>query len=169
MTSSHAPAIQPRAEVRARRRWLAFIVGIFVFQGVLWSGAIWLVSNDPSHAVVVDYDQRALAWDEHMQRVRQSSRLGWSAAFDVEGGQIRVRLVDAQQNPVDDAEVRLTLFHQARAAERTTLTLFADGEGNYTAAAPVRHAGKWRFELFARRGGDEFVLDHTQTLEAGDG
>lgn len=160
------------SETRARQRWMAFVVGIFVSQGALWVFAISMVANDSSHAIVSDYDQRALDWDDHVRRQRESASLGWSASIDLEspsahrdGRVLVVKLADAQAQPIADADVEVTLFHQARAAERTTLALQPDGLGRYEGVAPMNRRGKWRLELLARRGGDELVLERMHSLE----
>jgi nitrogen fixation protein FixH len=165
--------VRHRDEIRARRRWLTFIVGIFVAQAALWAYAITLVASDASHAVVSEYDQRALDWDRHMQRRQRSAALGWSASIAIEPGPgedrvIVVGLADARARPIPDAEVEVALFHQARASERITLLLRPDGHGRYHGVAPMTHDGHWRFELLARRGEDELVLQRVQQLELGE-
>jgi nitrogen fixation protein FixH len=163
--------IRQSTETWARRRWLAFIVGIFIFQAALWVFAISLVASDASHAVVSDYDQRALDWDRHLHRRQRSAALGWSASIAVEPGPVTgedrlivIGLEDASALPVDDARVELTLFHQARASERRTITLQPIGLGRYEGLAPMNQGGKWRFELLARRGEDELVVERVQAL-----
>jgi nitrogen fixation protein FixH len=159
------------AEKWARRRWLTFIVGLFVCQAGLWAFAITVVAGDTSHAIVSDYDQRALDWDRHMQRRQRSAALGWGASIVVEpavldGGQrmVVVELTDARGRPIDDAEVELTLFHQARASQRSSVVLRSDGTGRYRGVASIDRDGKWRFELLARSGADELVLERTQRI-----
>jgi nitrogen fixation protein FixH len=159
------------AETRARRRWVAFVVGIFASQAALWVFAIALVASDSSHAIVSDYDRRALDWDENVRRRQSSAALGWSAEISVEtrlghdGHVLAVKLADAQALPISDAEVEVTVFHQAKAAERTTLRLHADGRGGYEAVAPMTRSGKWRLELLARHAGHELVLDRMHAVE----
>jgi nitrogen fixation protein FixH len=160
-----------RTETRARRRWTTFVVGIFVSQAALWIFAITLVASDTSHAIVSNYDERALKWDDHVDKQRHSMALGWSASVALEGGAAEngrvlvVTLTDADARPISDADVEVTLFHQARAAERTRLLLRPDGHGSYAAVASMTRPGKWRLELRARRGMDELILDETHAIE----
>jgi hypothetical protein len=67
-------------EPSARRRWVAVIVGFFAAQAALWTWAIVTVSSDPSHAIVANYDARALDWDAR----RASAALGWNATVEVD-------------------------------------------------------------------------------------
>lgn len=169
-TLTHPSRPSGSAEAWARRRWLTFILAIFVAQAALWVVALWLVSDDPSHAIVSDYDERALRWDEHLRKRQASAALGWSAdlAVDADAGTERpllVTLTDAEGQPISDAEVELTLFHQARAAERTTVSAASVGEGRYVATVPMARPGKWRIELVARRGEAELVLGQTHVVQ----
>ena len=166
----NAPTRPVAAETRARRRWMAFVVGIFVSQAALWAFAITLVASDESHAIVSDYDERALEWDDHVRRRKDSAALGWSAVVELEPTSdetplLVVELADAHAQPIADAEVEVTLFHQARAAERTRLSLLPDGAGRYASLAPMTRSGKWRLELQARRGNDELVVERMHVIE----
>lgn len=159
-------------ETWARRRWMGFVVGVFVAQATLWGVALWLVGSDESHAIVSDYDQRALDWDAHVQARARSAALGWTAsvtvdprASDQEGRVLSVELDDRDGRPISDAVVEASIFHQARATERTTIALEPRGPGGYAGLAPMTRAGKWRVELSARRGGDELLLERTVALE----
>ncbi len=46
--------VDPKKERRARWFWLSFILMFFAGQAVLWTYALNVVSNDPSHAIVED-------------------------------------------------------------------------------------------------------------------
>lgn len=159
-------------ERRTRRRWLGIIVGFFVLQAMLWSYTLARVSGDPSHAVVEDYDQRAIDWDKHRAQMAASAALGWAAKVDVtprglggEGG-VRVTLTDAAHRPVLAENVVATVFHQAAAARRTEADLEPLAPGVYTARLPIDRPGKWRVRIEARRGEDVFETTSTQVVPA---
>ena len=148
------------------RRWVLFIGVLFVAQVGLWIGAAIHVAGDESHAVVDDYDARALTWDERRQRQRRSDATGWRADVAVEtaaDAELVVVLRDAQGRPVVGASLRATVFHNARAAATTNVRLSAAGDGTYRAVAPMTRAGKWTVQLVGERG--EELLDVSTTVQ----
>ena len=161
---------QAALERTTRRRWLGIIVGFFALQAALWSYTLVRVHDDPSHAVVEDYDQRAIDWDAHRAQLAASARLGWAAAVDLtpQGpageGVVRVTLTDATHHPIVAEDVAATVFHQAAAAQRTEVALQPLGPGVYAAAMPIDRPGKWRVHIEARRGDDVFQATSTQTV-----
>ena len=162
------------AEISARRRWLGFILGFFILQAALWTTALVFVTNDPSHAVLPNYSERALAWDAELDEIRRSRRLGWTATTELgpvrpsRSSPIVVHLEDRKGGPLAGAEVRATLFHQARASERQEIVFGEEGLGNYRAAAMITRSGRWRIEIRATRGQDHFRAEQSLTVgEAG--
>ncbi len=143
-------------------RWVLFIGLLFVAQVGLWIGAAIYVSRDASHAVVDDYDARALTWDERRARQRRSDATGWQAHATVEGADLVVTVRDAEDTAVVGAILQATVFHHARAAESTKLELVPAGHGTYRAAAPMSRPGKWTVVLVGERG-DE-LLDTALTV-----
>ena len=78
------------ANRRAAWRWGSLIVGLLGLQVAGGIYAIILASGDDSVAVVPDYHQKALQWDEEMAVRRASDALGWTC--------------DVQAVPTDDRE-----------------------------------------------------------------
>ena len=153
------------AETSARRRFTALIVGFFAAQAVLWIYAITLVSLDASHAVVADYDAKALDWDAQRARQASSDALGWSAAVELDPATgVHLTLRDADGQPLDGASVRITLFHHARASQRTSLALSAVGTGRYAAPADVARKGTWTVVVDAQRDRSVFNASLTSKL-----
>jgi nitrogen fixation protein FixH len=132
-------------ETSARRRWTAIIGGFFLAQAALWTFAITTVSSDPSHAVVADYDARALDWDA--QRAR--APVGWHATLELDRSQALVRIVDAAGEPVQADHLALAMFHKAEAAHRQAVTLHAVAPGVWAGPVTIRRSGLWQLELTA--------------------
>lgn len=160
-------------ERRSRRRWTSFIVGFFALQAGLWSFALTYVTNDPSHAVVEDYDRLALNWDEQRAKIDASAALGWHLEVDVQAGQpsqphapgtIRVTLKDRDRRAVSADQVMATVFHQAKASQRQTVELTETEPGLYVGHAALERAGKWRVRIDASRGEHAYFASKTQTL-----
>jgi nitrogen fixation protein FixH len=145
-------------ETRARRRWIGLILAFFAGQVVLWTFAITTVSSDPSHAVVPDYDAKALDWDQERERRDASAALRWTATVELDdGGAVKLTLLDAHDHAVDGAHVHLTLFHNAEAAHRQRVSLHAMGDGTYAGAARLHRKGKWTVAVEATRGQDAYA------------
>lgn len=147
------PVVQ---ETRARRRWIAFIGMFFVAQAGLWTWAIARVSSDPSHAVVANYDARALDWDAQRALAAASAALGWESKVTVEGDALTVQVVDRDAVPVELSVVHAVLFHNAEAAHRRRVTLEAVAPGVFRAPASLHRPGKWTVEIEAARGSDVY-------------
>ncbi len=159
-------------EKTAQLRWTVFILLFFLIQAVIWIVAISITTRDPSHAVVADYDERALNWDEERALRRASAALGWTAtirvdeAADIRGNRvIAIEISDGQQ-PVTDARLELTAFHRARAGQPHQLLMKEVGPGVYSGTLQVRHSGLWQFSGVARHNDDTFLFDERKRLNA---
>lgn len=167
-------AAQLTTEARARRRWVALILGLFVAQIGLWIGAIAFVSGDRSHAVVDDYDRAAVDWDERRRLEQASAATGWHAAVaidpDPQSGdrrRVSVRLSDTAGHDVAGAEVEVVLFHQARASEAQSVALAPGPSGAYEGLARITRPGKWKVRVQATRAADRFTSTHVHELHLG--
>jgi nitrogen fixation protein FixH len=164
MSQSPLPEALAQREATARLLWTGGIIAFFVIQAVLWTVAITLTSQDPSHVVLEGYDQRALNWDSWQETVRASAALGWKAELQIGEsanvtGQrdLTLRLVDRNGQPVSAAAIDLKLFHRARAAEAETFRLQELLPGEYVTSFRPQHAGIWKFEITATKGTDKFL------------
>lgn len=144
-------------ERSARHHWIAIIVAFFLAQAVLWTFAIVTVASDPSHAVVANYDARALDWDA--QRAR--AQIGWQATVELDRTHALVRIVDADGAPVQAEHIELAIFHKAEAAHRQSLALHTIAPGVWEASVELRRPGLWQLELTA----DAFTTTTTARLE----
>ena len=159
-----------KAESRSARRWMMYIGVFFLGQACLWTVALSRVSGDPSHAVVDDYDRRALSWDEQRARREASARLGWNREVALQAGDpgtVSVVLTDADGNPVAAERVEVTIFHRAAAAQRQTVALERVAPGTYVGHPRVDRSGLWRVELSARQGPAELLAEDTLTVGEG--
>lgn len=144
--------------------WLGGIIGFFAIQALIWIAAITYTHRDLSHAVLPDYDTRALEWDDYQARWTASRKLGWQAALTLEPvenrrGQVRLRLqlTDPLAQPVLTDGVDVEFFHCARAAQRGQARLVGDGTGQYAAILPLDRVGTWQFEIRTERGAEQFL------------
>ncbi len=143
-------------ERRARMFWVSFILMFFAGQAVLWTFALNVVSNDPSHAVVEDYDSFETNWEQSKAQEAASKALGWHAQLSADNERIVIKLTDTLGKPVE-AEVSAKIFHKARAAEVQDVAFSATEPGILVGSADLERDGHWRVRLTAQRGPDVFI------------
>ncbi len=172
-------ALQASQEQRARLIWTGGIIAFFVVQAIVWAIALYITNNDPSHAILPRYDQRALAWDTEAAAMTRSQELGWQVQLDVASqanykGQriVTIQLKDNQGAAVEGAQVNVSFFHRARAALRESSEFKPVVEptaisGSYTALLPLNRTGIWRFEIEAECQADKFIHMTETFVEAG--
>jgi nitrogen fixation protein FixH len=163
----------PRAS-RAAWLWGSFVVGFLILQLVAGGLAIALAARDPSVAVMPDYHEKALRWDEEIARQQRSEALNWNAEVAValvpNQPQLRnlsVRVVDANGEPIAGGTAELSFFHHTRAADFTTRSLSETEPGIYSATLPMSRSGLWDIDFTLGRNADERFRD-SRTLELGD-
>ncbi len=151
-------------EATARLLWTGGIIGFFAIQAILWTVAITLTHQDPSHAVLEGYDQRALNWDAWQKTLQASVALGWRAELEVgpasgveQRRELVIRLTDRERQPVTEAKVELRLFHRARAGEAKIISLQEILPGEYVTTFRPQQPGIWKFELTATNGESQFL------------
>lgn len=134
---------------------LMFTVGVNVVM-------LFAAKGDPNGTVVEpDYYRKAVEWDRTMARQSASDALRWTASATIGAStdssrEVRVVLRDSTGAAVSDADVRVTLIHNAEAAKLTEGTLVVQPNGEYAAAVLAPHAGRWEVRVAARRGEQRF-------------
>lgn len=157
-----------KANRRAAWRWGALIVGLLGLQVLGGVAAIVLASGDKSVAVVPNYHEKALHWDDEMAAQAASAALGWRCHVDAVGEAsgptgLRITLTDRQGAPVMVRSGTLRFYHHARAAEVRQLPIprgkFSSMDLPGCFAAP----GLWQVMLDLQcDNGDRFL--HSQEL-----
>jgi hypothetical protein len=142
------------AEKRAKRFWIALVVCLFVIQSTIMGLVMHLAIGDPSAAVVPDYHNAALNWDQARRMNEAADRFGWQVTFnasDVADGRgmraIELQILDQLGDAIDGLAIRGKLYHHARAGNVIGVDLKSIGQGNYLALAPAGQAGLWQLEL----------------------
>ena len=169
---TNSSATPQQREKSAQLLWTVIILGFFLIQAIIWTIAISITSNDPSHAVVSNYDEKALRWDEWRALQQASAKLGWvhELAVDDQADERDVRAVtltlrDAQGLPIDGATVALSSFHCGHAGEKQELAFQSLGDGIYASALQVRYAGKWQFEGAVTVGESTYLIEERQRIK----
>jgi|LakMenEpi03Aug12_release.lakeMendotaPanAssembly.Ray.scaffolds.fasta_scaffold280367_2 nitrogen fixation protein FixH len=159
-------------EATAQMLWTGGIIGFFLIQAMLWTVAITLTSQDPSHAVLEGYDQRALNWDSWQESQRASAALGWSSKLDVsETAQVDgyrsliLQISNRDGSPLTGATATLRVFHRARAGEAKLIPLKEATPGSYIGDLQAQHAGFWTLELIALKGEQRYLEEFRMELD----
>lgn len=159
---------------RAPWIWGAFVIAFLGGQVAMGVVAVILATGDPSFAVVPDYHEKAMHWDDATQMQVASDQLGWTASMHLsEAGDalgqrtLVVTLTDKLNRPITDASLTAQVFHHARAGTPTQMPLRSHDDGHYTAAIPMQREGLWQIELSGSRGnGERFALSKTIDTQA---
>jgi len=148
--------------VNASKLWPAALVAVLAITVLANVAIYWTANHDSSFAVEPDYYQRAIDWDSTVARGQRSAALGWSADVRLappEAGQaiLSVTLAARSGVPLDSADVRAALSHNAHGANVFQVRLLPSGPGLYAARVPSTAQGLWRVDLAATLGDDVFV------------
>ena len=161
------------ANRRAAWRWGGLVVsllGLQVIGGIL---AIMLATGDASVAVVPDYHQKALDWDNQVALRSASRALGWTCEVSqIEQSQgvagLRIRLADRNGKPIDLSSGELQIYRHARASEVRRIKIPAGSVGLLELGQCFDATGLWQVSLDVNdRSGNRFT--HSSELDVGSG
>ncbi len=160
--SENKPAIDHQAANRsAALRWGSFVVGLLSLQVIGGIIAIMLATGDKSVAVVPDYHQKALDWDEHVAIRAASQRLGWNAEMTQAGEGtstgLQLYLRDQTGQLVQIESGWIEIFRHARAGQVRRVPI-SDVAGAITLRDCFDAEGRWQVTLDVRdASGNRFV------------
>lgn len=175
--SDEATELTGSSATRSAWLWGSLVVAFLILQLVIGGLAFNLATGDPSVAVMPDYHQRALNWDDEMARRQRSDQLGWRATLTWgivnvsetgEGGrQVVVQVADTGGSAVTGGDASILFFHHTRAGDVATLRLQERASGQYVATLPMQKPGYWDIEFSLARGPGE-AFWHQETLDISD-
>lgn len=158
-----------------KSRWPFIIVGMLVVHIMLMAVAV-VMSTRHRPAIVPNYYQQALKWDQAQAQRRASEELGWKVTFEPSTiisplGQrdISIRIVDRDNQPVADAYIEIAYFHHAHADETLTSTMRTDARGVATQSMKMRNEGWWQIQLVASSSTGRYITTLTQYISNGKG
>lgn len=134
--------------------WGSIVVGFLALQVLIGVAAIFLATGDPSVAVVPDYYEKAIKWDEYVALQTQSDRLGWQVGTEIaptgkslQSQYVMLYLRDAQGRPLSDLSGRVRVYHHARASQTEEVSIQPMSAGVYSAEVQMPRDGLWEVEL----------------------
>lgn len=131
-------------------RWWLVISGLLV-GNALAMVLLAVIAGDGGTQVIPAYYDRAVHFDDEIDRASASRALGWHAEVAIAAGQIDVTMSDGSGHPVDDARVRVTGYQRAHAGEPVDVELARVGGGHYRAG--LRERRGWHdLTVVAERG-----------------
>jgi hypothetical protein len=145
-------------------RWPLIVVGLLSCHVSAMVLAINIASVGDGNAILPNYYDKALRWDELREQAAASARLDWdytltpSVLVDGSGNrQLRGTLTDAEGAGLPGAEVRLRVWHYEANAPLHAEPVATDSEGTFTVSLPMPLAGAWSCETIISSGADVFV------------
>ena len=115
-----------------------------------WS--IYRAGSETSAVTDRDYYSHGLRYNKTMLERKAAESLGWSAAIELTGTGLVIRLEDKYDQPVAGAAGVLTLFSTSREPS-VTIPLTEATQGHYTALLPTGRRGEIPAEISFERDG----------------
>lgn len=161
---------QRSMEIRSRILWVGMIVGLLSLQILCCLIGVLAATGTPSLAVIPNYHQQAMHWDEAKAAVAASAALNWqtrievSEPIDIYGNRrIQVRLSREDASPVEISGLRLRMFHHTRVQDVIEMRLQAESAGLYSGVAVMRQEGLWDIRLQSEEHNGHYL--HTEILQ----
>lgn len=144
--------------------WPGLVFVLFAGQLAMAILAVTMAHSDRAFAIEPDYYRKALHWDEYAAQLRTNQSLGWTLDASIADEvttlsqrRVEVTLRARDGAPLDDAAIRVELFHHAHAQVRTTAELTALGDGRYFATPRMPQTGAWELRFDVSRGSEQFT------------
>ena len=151
------------ANRRAAIRWGSLVVGMLTLQVILGVVAIRLATSDQSSAVIPDYYNKALAWDDQRAQREASQSLNWllefvETSYGKSGSGLQINIKNQQNQPVPIQSGSVQLYRHARAADVVVAAIAKADDGIIELAGCFPHRGLWQVEIdVVDRDGNRFV------------
>ncbi|VAX40403.1 hypothetical protein MNBD_PLANCTO03-913 [hydrothermal vent metagenome] len=153
--------------------WPGFVIALLGMSITTGTITVLAATRDPaSFAVVDDYYEKGLRWDEHKAQLTKNSELGWEVSVEVgEPDALRrrplvVMVLDREGIPIEGATIEASIYHHAAAKRVETLTLEPGSiPGQYQAQADIARHGLWQITLAVSARGEYFTNDRMLNLQ----
>jgi len=153
--------------------WPLGLFCMFLFSATLLLTTGVMGAGKGSKAIEPDYYARSLEWDSEKDRRNAAARLGWdvqisaSPTLDPLGSRlVSVRIVDADENPIEGSLIELICFSHANAHLPISTVLQEAGAGQYQARIESMHTtGLWEFRISIDHADEQALLIKSIELE----
>jgi len=153
-----------KANRRAAWRWGSLVVGLLGLQVLGGIVAIILATGDESVAVVPNYHEKALRWDEEVAAQAASAALGWQCdVHPIEQGSLpaglKVSLTTREGAPVVVTSGSLRFYRHARASDVQEVPIPTGTFAAMELPGCFQVAGLWQIMLDLKTdSGDRFLF-----------
>ncbi|MEZ6088641.1 MAG: FixH family protein [Pirellulaceae bacterium] len=162
----NARSEQMRAERKAKWFWVSLIVLLLGLQLAIGGVALVLATGDASAAIIPNYHEAALNWDQARRERTAAQRLGWDVDLDVsdvaDGNGLRAMrlyIKDRFGMPINHLDVTVTFYHLAHGNDIQELKIQPIDDGGYQAMASMPRTGLWQVNLNIKQM-DETIAIH---------
>jgi nitrogen fixation protein FixH len=160
-----------QAERKAKRMWVSLVVLLLGIQLLIGYVSIRLATGDPTVAIVPNYHEEALKWDQHKAELSAPARLGLEPQLEVsstaDGNGFRAivfALRDTQGRLVTHLDVVASVYRHARASEIQKVSLSKVGEGKFMATLPMSQTGLWQIDVKVRGAAEPILVSKEYSL-----
>lgn len=139
-----------QAEIdRKRGRVVPWIIAAFYLAFMLsFIGFVVIAFGNPPHETTRNAYEKGLAYNDTLARSAVQAQMGWTSKIAFSDGRLVVHLNDASGAPIVQGRVRAWFVHPADGARDVSLDLHHDGQGAWSASAPVGK-GLWAVHVTA--------------------
>lgn len=169
---THKTDVEVQSERKAKRFYVGLVLMLFAIQCTILGTAINLAIGDPALAVVPDYHQAALNWDDAQAASRAADDMGWDLQLDVsdvaDGKGLRAvqfNVVDSDGKPMSDLQINGKVYHHTMADDVDRFELDNLGDGKYQAMPRMFKSGLWQVEFDVKNAGKPMSFKRTVELE----
>ncbi len=160
-------------KTRRARFWPMLVVLMLLSHVTLMMVAVRYATggSQGEHAIVPDYYDKALAWDQTRATQSASDALRWRATLSTTQGAsasqrtLSLTLLDADGQPVDTTDAVVHYYHLSQGQDVRRLQLLAVAPGRYEGTMSIHHPGFHQFELTCTRGPSKYVLNVMNYVE----
>ncbi|QQE10059.1 FixH family protein [Planctomycetota bacterium] len=138
-----------KKESRAKWLWAGIIVALLGGHMTIMIFAAYLALSDRSHAVMPNYYEKAVKWDQTKAERKASKELGWKVTYnftdpDITGQRnMTVSVIDKDSNPIDNIIGDVQFFSHKQAGRQFAAAF----QSNQPVSVQLRESGLWTFNL----------------------
>lgn len=159
------------AEQKSRLLWSGVIVSLLGLQVFGCLLALFLATSSSSMAVIPNYHDKAIHWDEHRATLLASEQLGWQDQIEISGPvdifenrDITIYLNDADDRPIQTTHLSVQVYRHTNPNEVFVLDFEQAAPGEYVSSLRMTDSGLWEFEVEATRDNSRFVRSRTMEV-----
>lgn len=153
------------SETKSRLIWCGVVVGLLSLQILGCVVAAILATSSKSMAVLPDYHQKALQWDQLRAQQAEIEQLGWQAVVDVSppmdvyrNRMLTVRIQKKNGKAVDVTDLEVTVYHHANANAQHVPDMEELAPGTFRGKVRLPKQGIWQLQAMVHAEGKQIEM-----------